>query len=391
MRKANEETNALREEIAVQAAQINALTNELEKLGAQTNVPPMWEGFDFYEASVTLIVKDILQPGDTFYDVGTNLGGISLAGSRSVGPYGKVVAFEASPRIIPTMLANFRAWHASNVHLIPNAVWNTSGEKIELFFGDADVADSVVRHEDQAKPDHIVETVALDDVVDTFGVVPKLVKFDIEGAEQEALKGFRRTLDEHGPSCILEMDSSDVSLTQWMLDAGYSLFSCDNYLPFQPTPEKSSLVNVLCISGRNRELLSKYEALQHENTAHFYADDWADDGESPYIVMPNVEPGRYIFEFDTTPEALGDTEIVDMLLVANDPWRLLSLHISAMQHLAQSYTRQPLHLHQKQTVILRLKRRNLEQAKTIMPEGRLIKVSNPDPANNPWASRRLRF
>jgi FkbM family methyltransferase len=44
------------------------------------------------------LLSKLLEPGGTFIDVGANIGLYSLAAARIVGPDGRVLAFEPSPR-----------------------------------------------------------------------------------------------------------------------------------------------------------------------------------------------------------------------------------------------------------------------------------------------------
>tara|TARA_R110002095_G_scaffold216371_1_gene213320 strand:+ start:2650 stop:3000 length:351 start_codon:yes stop_codon:yes gene_type:complete len=108
---------------------------------------------------------------------------------RRAADFGKVISFEVSPRIIPQLISNLDHWASNNVFIVPKAAWNTSGELIPLYFGGAHYADTVMKdHADfgKVKPDHLAETVMLDDIVDAIGSSPSVVKMDIEGAEQEA-------------------------------------------------------------------------------------------------------------------------------------------------------------------------------------------------------------
>src|SRR5882762_11912488 len=51
------------------------------------------------ELAVQQAVVDYLRPGMTFFDVGANMGGVSLLAARIVGPSGAVISFEPDPDI----------------------------------------------------------------------------------------------------------------------------------------------------------------------------------------------------------------------------------------------------------------------------------------------------
>jgi len=59
--------------------------------------------FGTWETDLATFVRRRLRPGDTFVDVGANIGCISALASRLVGPRGTVVAIEPSPAIIAAL------------------------------------------------------------------------------------------------------------------------------------------------------------------------------------------------------------------------------------------------------------------------------------------------
>ena len=75
-----------------------------------------------------------------------------------------------------------------------------------------------------------VEAVALDEFLVERGIVPDVVKIDVEGAEMKVLTGMRRTLDSHPPVLFLEvhpsglrsLGSSASALLSLLFENGYS-------------------------------------------------------------------------------------------------------------------------------------------------------------------------
>lgn len=63
-----------------------------------------------------------LRPGDTFLDVGANIGIYTLLASRGVGPTGRVIAIEADPYNVRKLEENLAANDARNVTLLPMGV-----------------------------------------------------------------------------------------------------------------------------------------------------------------------------------------------------------------------------------------------------------------------------
>ena len=62
--------------------------------------------FGVWEPDVTAFIRRRLSPGDTFVDVGANVGYHALLAAGSVNGRGRVVAIEASPRIFRMLREN---------------------------------------------------------------------------------------------------------------------------------------------------------------------------------------------------------------------------------------------------------------------------------------------
>jgi precorrin-6B methylase 2 len=78
--------------------------------------------FGVWEPRITGWVSRHLAPGDTFIDVGANIGYYSLLASPLVGKTGTVVAIEASPRTFDDLLFNLELNNVSNVRPVNVAV-----------------------------------------------------------------------------------------------------------------------------------------------------------------------------------------------------------------------------------------------------------------------------
>jgi FkbM family methyltransferase len=132
-----------------------------------------------WEPEVIDYLRATIRPGDVVFDVGTYVGGYTLLASRLVGPEGRVYAFEPEAATREALEANLRANGADNVVVVPHAISDREGTV--TFGGDGDtmarIGDSGVS----------VTTTTLDRFCEDEGVVPAVMKMDIEGAEQAAL------------------------------------------------------------------------------------------------------------------------------------------------------------------------------------------------------------
>ena len=136
-----------------------------------------------WEPLETRLIADLLEPGDTFVDVGANIGYFTLLASRRVGPEGRVIAVEANPRTFTLLEANVRLNACTNVALHHVAAGEAAGFAT-LFEREAGNAGG-----DQVDftGDGTIEVKRLDALVGEQPV--RLIKLDIEGAEAKALRG----------------------------------------------------------------------------------------------------------------------------------------------------------------------------------------------------------
>jgi FkbM family methyltransferase len=132
------------------------------------------------------VIKMILRPGDSFYDVGANIGQLSIEAALAVGPSGMVTSFEAHPKTAHFFWNNVKLNGLTNIRIVQSAV----GEKCGwLVFTDhnSDDQNSV----SEGGTVH-VPVLKLDTLSD--GEKIHLLKIDIEGYELFAIKGASETL-----------------------------------------------------------------------------------------------------------------------------------------------------------------------------------------------------
>lgn len=357
------------------------------------NIPPMWERFDQYEAAVNLAIRDLVKPGDLFFDVGANMGMLSATGSRAVGPYGRVIAFEVSPRALPQLMSNLNYWHASNVFVVPNAVWSVSGETISLYFGTDHYADTVFPSPANSTPNHLVKTVSLDDFCRTIDQVPSVVKMDIEGAELEALKGFETTLVSTRPALILETQSGVSSLADWLIQRDYRLFDTDMCQPFsvEPDPEKNVLINIIAIHADDKERINRYEQISVTTVKELFIEDLDSDDQSPFFHFGDLEAGRYVVEFDPAGEAFSDETITHMETLTSKPWAAVNAHVSPWNHLAKAYTRQPFQIDDTKEMVVRFRMRTMDDLPRMIKSMRILKLEPNGPKATGWSIPKIRL
>jgi FkbM family methyltransferase len=200
-----------------------------------------------YEPDLLQAIHDFCGEGMVAYDVGANIGYISLVFSRTVGENGHVFAFEPLPANTERIAQHVSINSLQNViHLVPCAVSDCEGNEIFLVRGLAGgkVAGSVGR--DYIYTDRIqVCSLRLDDFVYQDGnPCPNVIKMDIEGGGVKAIPGMQRVLSEGRPILFVELHGSEEQ--QVVLDAlaqnnysthrmqnGYPELNCDEALSWK--------------------------------------------------------------------------------------------------------------------------------------------------------------
>ncbi|MGB6546806.1 MAG: FkbM family methyltransferase, partial [Candidatus Acidiferrales bacterium] len=182
-----------------------------EGAGLRLSLDPRFEALyaaGFYEASLLGCLLAHLKPGDVFYDVGAHIGYVSLVAARVVGAAGKVFAFEADPVNAARIAGHVQMNALPQVDLVPAAVWS---ECKTLSFQRA--SDSSSRNKgaiaDSGQDGGGDGTIAVEAVtLDRFAEdhrPPAVVKVDVEGAEEEVLKGAEGVFRTARPTLICEV------------------------------------------------------------------------------------------------------------------------------------------------------------------------------------------
>jgi FkbM family methyltransferase len=181
-----------------------------------------------YEPDLQQAVADLVKPGMVAYDVGANVGYITLLLARAIGDKGQVVAFEALPSNLARLRDNIHLNHLDGrVQVVDAAVVNTGGA-VRFLVGPSDdmgkAEGSAGRQGIAYGSDLTVMGISLDEFVyDQGGPAPEVIKMDIEGGEVLAMPGMIRLLSEARPVVLLELHGSQAALEVWNLfaRAGY--------------------------------------------------------------------------------------------------------------------------------------------------------------------------
>jgi len=199
-----------------------------------------------YEPELLATLVDLVKPGWVAYDLGANIGYISLLLARLAGQDGRVVSFEALPSNLERLRLNLRLNALEqSVTVVPGAVGDST-QPVQFLVGPSGgtgkAQGSAGRQELAYSQVISVPGIVLDEFVFALGnPPPALVKVDIEGGEVLALPGMRRILAEARPLVCLELHGPESAHVAWdtLTAAGYRL--CRMAPGYPPIPSLEAL------------------------------------------------------------------------------------------------------------------------------------------------------
>ncbi len=183
---------------------------------------------NLFEPIETVLVRELLEPGDLFIDVGAHIGWFTTIGSRCVGD-GLVVAFEPYATNALALNENLTANRCRNVVVVESALGEQAGS-ISL----ARSTDSgSVTALPWAQQDRLEVSMAALDEVDAGIELSSaaLFKIDVEGWESHVLRGgkkvlsgVRRVIIEINRPSLKMAGSSEEEVFELLRAAGFTNF-----------------------------------------------------------------------------------------------------------------------------------------------------------------------
>jgi FkbM family methyltransferase len=199
-------------------------------------------------------LRRAIRPGDVVLDVGAFLGVYAILAARWSGGDGRVVAFEPTPASA-AIARRHCAWNgpqAERIEIVEAAVSDRPARATLYEYGAQSMpfvnslAPAVDAYGDAEPRD--VRVLTIDEACEERGIVPSVVRMDVQGAEVHALRGAARVIArsprlvmivEMHPQCwpafgITEQDArstiADLGLTARPLTPGDALFARDGHL-----------------------------------------------------------------------------------------------------------------------------------------------------------------
>lgn len=170
--------------------------------------------FGDLDRKLTTLLKRILRPGDTFVDIGANIGLVTMEAAAMVGPQGKIYSFEPQPAVAGMMQRSLTANAFNWVHLQRYGLGSAS-RTVTLHVPAGNAGGASQHRTDGAGEDVRVEIRDARQVFAELGIArPRLIKIDVEGAELEILEVCAEPL-RAAPAEFIVCETNDVAEKYW--------------------------------------------------------------------------------------------------------------------------------------------------------------------------------
>jgi FkbM family methyltransferase len=207
--------------------------------------------FGMWEPDLTAFLRRRLRPGDAFIDVGANVGYMSALASTLVGPRGVVVSIEPAPIAKAALHETFAMNAFTNTRLVDAAVSDRDDE-LPLFVGpsflslgrsttvpQAAQGHPLLREHDRVRAAPLGSLVTREELA-----AARLIKIDVESAEDRVLTGMLASIDALSPNaeifvevearCWSDPQLRPIDVLRPYLERGYHIYLMPaNYWPWR--------------------------------------------------------------------------------------------------------------------------------------------------------------
>jgi FkbM family methyltransferase len=209
------------------------------RLGEHMQSQIFWYGY--YSRDIVMTMDELLSLGMVVFDIGANIGEISLYAARRVGEEGSVYCFEPIPALYETLSFNVSRNDLAQAYPIRMGVSNKLG-MVPIYRSDSRFADGTVHEglgtlypmKNRTTPVGEIQLTTLDAFCEEKQIHRlDLIKIDVEGSELDVLMGGEQTLRRYRPRLIIEVqkqtaDASGVNaedILDYLEKFDYSFFT----------------------------------------------------------------------------------------------------------------------------------------------------------------------
>jgi len=172
------------------------------------------------------------------FDIGAHIGLCSMPISRVLSEDGRCYVFEPSKGNLKFLKQHLQMNRIYNVYVIECLVGDERLENVEFYEMNGDSGMNTISGVKKGEREYkkvLKRQITIDGFVKENGVVPELIKIDVEGAEIKVLSGGERVLKKYHPKIILSVHPKHLKDMGFSLDhliktisyLGYEIYNID--------------------------------------------------------------------------------------------------------------------------------------------------------------------
>jgi FkbM family methyltransferase len=204
--------------------------------------------FGTWEPALTAWMKSRLRLGDTFIDVGANIGYFSVTAGALVGPQGSVIAIEAHPSTYKVLLDNLALNGLSQARAVNLAAWHKE-DTLEIFSnaefsGGTTTVVPNFAEQWNLRPSCTVFAKPLSSIITLKEIrSARMLKIDVEGAEWSVIQGLVAILDQSQKDLeiVIEVSPAQLELQGQSLKRLVEIFGEFGFHPYRIANDYSVL------------------------------------------------------------------------------------------------------------------------------------------------------
>jgi FkbM family methyltransferase len=183
-----------------------------------------------YETELQNAASKLIYPGSIVYDIGANIGYVSLFSAMLSGLKGKIFSFEALPANIERLKANVSINKLDSRITVTHAAVIENDQPVTFLTHESGAMGKAIGsagRDEKYSGQITVPGVTIDSFVyDQNHLEPDLVKLDIEGGEGSALVGMKRLLTDKQPVFLIELHGEKAARQVWdhLLQFDYKIY-----------------------------------------------------------------------------------------------------------------------------------------------------------------------
>lgn len=172
------------------------------------------------------LFRQLVKPNMVIWDVGANIGVLTIPFAHLAGDQGHVISFEPQPEVFHLLATNVAINGFSNIRAMPFALGNKQGilNIPAIDYGRSGNFGGVSLLNAEQPTNKQVECRRIDDL--TYLPSPNFIKIDVEGMEQHVLQGGANTIRQYRPIIYCENDRVELSesLIEYLWGIDYQLY-----------------------------------------------------------------------------------------------------------------------------------------------------------------------